>query len=100
MAKDFFTQIYPETRFKAMVCYSWLLHSGLKGLIPPGSRILHFAENFEIISESGDRKQAVERIFGRRYRRKADYPQQTRLQREALRHLSKLGYALGIIDLD
>ena len=100
MAKDFFAQHFPETRFRAMVCYSWLLHSGLKDLLPGNSRILRFAENFEIISESGDRTQAVERIFGKRHRRKADCPQQTNLQRAALRDISKLGYALGVIYLD
>lgn len=100
MAKNFFPMVYPETRFKAMVCYSWLLHSGLKELLPPDSRILQFAGNFDVISETGDKRQALERIFGKRYRRKADFPQQTSLQRTALRDLSKLGYALGVIYLD
>ena len=99
MAKDFFTRVFPETRFLAMVCYSWLLNSGLKDLLPSNSRILRFAKNFNVIFEAADKKQAVERIFGRRYRRKAEYPQQTSLQRAALRDLSKLGYALGIIYL-
>lgn len=100
MAKDIFPQIFPETRFRAMVCYSWLLHSGLKDLLPGDSRILRFAKNFEIVSESGDKQQALERVFGRRYRRKADYPQQTSLQRAALGNPSKLGYSLGVIYLD
>ncbi|MEN6531621.1 MAG: acyltransferase domain-containing protein [Anaerolineaceae bacterium] len=100
MAKDFFPRVFPETRFQALVCYSWLLHSGLQDLLPPNSRILHFAENFEVVSETGDNRQAVERIFGRRYRRRANYPQQTSLQRNALRDPAKLGYALGIIYLD
>ena len=100
MARDFFKEVLPGTRFRAMVCYSWLLHSGLQNLLPPGSRILRFAKNFEVISESGDNKQAVERIFGRFYRHKADFPQQTSLQRAAYRDLSKLGYSLGIIYLD
>ena len=100
MAKDFFTQVFSATHFRAMVCYSWLLYSGLKELLPANSRILRFAENFEIVSESGDKKQALERVFGRRYRRKADYPQQTSLQQASLRDMSKLGYALGVIYLD
>lgn len=99
MARDFFAEVFPETQFRAMVCYSWLLHSGLQGLLPRNSRILRFAENFEIISKTGDKRQAVERIFRRRHRQKADYPQQTSLQQAAFRDLSKLGYALGIIYL-
>jgi hypothetical protein len=100
MARGFFKEVFPGTSFRAMVCYSWLLHSGLQDLLPPGSRILRFAAHFEVVSETGDKRQAVERIFGKSYRRKADYPQQTSLQRAAYRDLSKLGYALGIIYLD
>lgn len=100
MARGFFKEIFPRTCFRAMVCYSWLLHSGLQDLLPPGSRILRFAAHFEVVSETGDKRQAVERIFGKSYRRKADYPQQTNLQRAALRQPFKLGYALGVIYLD
>ncbi len=100
MARQFFANTFPQTHFRAMVCYSWLLHSGLKDLLPSGSRILQFAQNFEVVSETGDKMQAVERIFGRHYRRKADFPQQTSLQRAASRDPSKLGYALGVIYLN
>ena len=99
MARDFFVQFFPEPRIKAMVCYSWLLYSGLKDLLPADSKILHFAENFDVVSETEDKRQAVERIFGKRFRRKADYSQKTSLQRAALRDPSKLGYALGVIYL-
>ena len=100
MARGFFKDVFPGTQFRAMVCYSWLLHSGLKSLLPPDSRILGFAKNFDVISETRDDTQAMERIFGKRFRRKADYPQQTSLQRTALRSPSKLGYALGVIYLN
>lgn len=100
MAKDFFAQFFPDTRFRAMVCYSWLLHPGLKALLPPNSRILRFAENFEVIIEAADQRQAFERIFGKRFKRKMDFPQKTILQRAALRDPSMLGYALGVIYLD
>ena len=100
MAKDFFKEVHPGTHFRAMVCYSWLLHSGLKDLLPPNSRILRFAEYFEVIIETTDQRQAIERIFGKRYKRKRDFPQKTSLQQAALQQPSKLGYALGIIYLD
>ena len=96
LAEDFFARNFPQTQFQAMVCYSWLLHPGLKALLPPESKILRFAENFEVVAEAADDTQAVERIFGRRFQRKADYPQETRLQRAALRESQKLGYALGV----
>ncbi len=100
MARGFFKDVFPGTPFRAMVCYSWLLHSGMKDLLPSDSRILLFSENFDVISQTGDDTQAMERIFGRRFRRKVDFPQQTSLQRAALWSPSKLGYALGVIYLD
>ncbi len=100
MARGFFKDVFPGTPFRAMVCYSWLLHSGMKDLLPSDSRILLFSENFDVISQTGDDTQAMERIFGRRFRRKVDFPQQTSLQRAALWSPSKLGYGLGVIYLD
>jgi len=99
VAKAFFHQVYPDTHFKAMICYSWLLHSGLQDLLPRNSRILHFARNFDVISETGDKRQAVERIFGKPFGSK-HLPQKTSLQQAALRDMSKLGYSLGVIYLD
>ena len=100
MAKDFFAHYFPETPIRAMVCYSWLLHSGLSEILPESSRIVQFAKNFKIVSETADNKQAKERIFGGHYRRMSDYPQRTSLRRAALRDMSKLGYAFGVIYLD
>lgn len=96
LAKSFFEKHMPETKFEAFVCYSWLLHPGLGQLLEKESRIVRFAEQFELIGQVCDREQALERIFGKRYRARKDAPQETRLQKAALRDLSKLGYACGV----
>lgn len=99
-AKDFFAVHYPEFSGKTFVCYSWLLYPGMLELLPPGSRIGTFASRFRVIGAVSDPygSDAVNRIYGRRYRRKSDYPQNTQLQRSALGNFSKLGMGCGVIE--
>ena len=96
-ARAFFRTYFPEREFKAFITYTWLLHPGLQTLLPEDSKILGFASMWEVIGQNGDKTQALERIFGGRRRRHADYPQETALQRAALKDLGALGYACGII---
>jgi|JMBV01.1.fsa_nt_gb hypothetical protein len=95
-ARDFFRRYFPSQDFKAFISYTWLLYPGLNEVLPAESRILQFAEMWDIVSVVDDKTQALERIFGGRRRRKADYPQESSLQRLALRHMDALGYALGM----
>ena len=96
-ARAFFRRFFPEQDFKAFITYTWLLHPGLRTLLLEGSKILGFASMWEVVGQNGDKTQALERIFGGRRRRHADYPQQTALQRAALKDLGALGYACGVI---
>ena len=96
-ARSFFREVLPDKRFEAFVCYSWLLYPGLREILPARSRIMAFADFFEILGVSKNREQAVERIFGKRFRAKADHPQNTSLQRAALSRIDCLGYAIGLI---
>lgn len=97
LARTFFRKVFPDKAFEAFVCYSWLLYPGLREILPARSRILAFADFFEILGVSKNRDQAVERIFGKRFRAKAEYPQNTSLQRAALKRMDSLGYAIGLI---
>ena len=96
-ARAFFRHHFPATDFKAFITYTWLLHPGLQALLPENSKILRFASLWEIIGQNNDKEQALERLFGGRRRSHADYPQETTLQREALKDLDALGYACGVI---
>ena len=95
-AETFFRMYFPAHRAQAFLCYSWLLYSGLRELLPPQSRILQFARQFSVISQVADPDEAMERIFGKRRPKKADCPQETSLQRAALQNRGCLGYACGI----
>lgn len=99
-AESFFRKFFPEHDYKAFICYSWLLYPGNKKLLSENSNIVKFAKRFEIISEIKDREEAVERIYGKNYRKKSDFPQNTRLQRNTLNHFDSLGYACGIISIE
>ena len=96
-AKAFFSRWKPG----AFVCYSWLLYPEMDPLLPEDSNIRRFAKRFQIIGQVSDPygSDAVRRIYGRRYSRKAEYPTGTSLQKNAIGHFSKLGMACGIIEI-
>jgi len=97
IALDFFQEYYPEHGPKAFVCYSWLLYSGNQKLLDKDSNIIKFAKRFEIISEVQDDKQAIQNIYGKRFRKKKDYPANTSLQQNALIYPKCLGMSCGVI---
>lgn len=100
-AKLFFQQFLPDFKPKAFLCYSWLLYPQMLELLPKESRIASFAARFRIIGQVSDPygSGAVKRIYGRRYARKAEYPQDTQLQKNAIGHFSKLGMGCGLIEI-
>lgn len=100
LARAFFEKHFPEMQFEAFICFSWLLDPFLGKILPAESRIVQFGSFFEIIGQAKDNNQAVERIFGKRWRKKSDFPQDTRLQKAALRHLEEMQYSCGIIWID
>lgn len=48
-AEMFFAKHYPGKRFRAWVCSSWLLDTGLKAVLKPESNILRFQSKFRIV---------------------------------------------------
>ena len=100
LARAFFRKHFPERQIEAFVCFSWLLDPFLGRILLGESRIVQFGSNFEVIGWAKDNNQAVERIFGKRWRKKSDFPQETSLQKAALEHLKDLQYTCGIIWID
>lgn len=98
LAESFFPRLFPDHHAKAYLCCSWLLYPKMRALLAEDSNIVRFAERFSIIGESKDCGEALRRIYGKRYRRKADYPRDTVLQKTACDHLSCLGEACGVIE--
>jgi hypothetical protein len=54
-AEEFFKTHFPDYRFKAFTCFSWLLDPELKAFLPEDSNILKFAQKFTpVYSEKSD----------------------------------------------
>ena len=54
-AEEFFKTHFPDYRFKAFTCFSWLLDSELKAFLPEDSNILKLAQKFTpVYSEKSD----------------------------------------------
>lgn len=96
-AKKFFDLYFPEHKWQAFLCYSWILYPKLKEILPFESNIRHFADRFEIISSCTYSEQAAECVFGKKYTSDKDCPQNTSLQRSVLKDKKIMGYSSGII---
>ena len=98
-AQALFKKIFPETKFKAFLCYSWLLYPDMINILPENSNIKAFAKNFEIIGKIQDSEQAFENLFGKTYKRPPKIKNPTSLQKFAAENPKAFGFACGIIYL-
>lgn len=85
IAASFMKRTFPDTAYKAFLCYSWLLYPEMTSLLAPESNIRFFASLFEIIGECNDIEQAGENI-----------KEGTRLSNAFKSNPERFGYACGI----
>lgn len=97
-AKDFFARCFPDTHFRAFLCYSWLLYPPMTEHLDTTSSIRRFADRFTIIGSCADDEQARENLFDATNRRPP--AAQTSLQKMALEHRERFGFACGIIPIE
>ena len=64
VAGKFFAQFYPDCGFRAYICSSWLLDTGLKKLLGNDSNILKFQSRFRIVLSSVNGFALYWNIFG------------------------------------
>ena len=95
-AQALFKKIFPETKFKAFLCYSWLLYPDMINILPENSNIKAFAKNFEIIGNIQDSEQAFENLFGKAFKRPPKLKNPTKLQKLAAEKPKDFGFACGI----
>lgn len=89
LAEQFFKRYFPELRYAAYVCTSWLLDPQFAELLPSSSNIVQFQRQFHLYQGVGDDNEALRRIFGRLYSDWTKAPQDTAIRRAAVRHLSE-----------
>lgn len=96
-ARRFFST-YFKAKYKAFLCYSWLLYPPMVKCLPLKSNIKQFADRFAIIGSINDPEQALEYLFGQEG--KKELPSDaTTLQRLAFDRVEMFGFACGIITL-
>ena len=62
-ACEFFATYFPDHKWKAFTCHSWLLDSELKGLLSETSNILQFQELFDVVLEH-ESAETLHYVFG------------------------------------
>lgn len=94
-ARRFFSKYFPTVRYKAFLCYSWLLYPPMLEHLSEKSNIKRFAGNFSIIGACNDPEQATGYLFGSGTG-KALPVNATSLQKLAFEHIELFGLACGI----
>ena len=97
-AAEFFPKYYKEFKYEGMYCNTWLLAPALKDMLPAGSRILNFMEDYEILSETPDGDSFLMWVYWKEYPNYESLPEDTSLRRAVKKHLlagGKIGEARG-----
>lgn len=95
-ALEFFPRHFPEHRFRAFACSSWLLDPLLQRLLPPDSNVVRFQREVYLFPSPADGGQMLETVFGavpEDAAALARVPQETTLQRALAAHLRAGGRA-------
>jgi hypothetical protein len=94
LAADFFARHYPEEKFRAALCHSWLLDPQLKEYLPADSNIVRFQNRFHVARE--DREPAdsepVQFVFGDPELSIGTLPRRTAVERAVGDHLRAGGH--------
>ncbi len=91
MAVERLGEYFPERKIRAFTCDSWLLDSKLQEILPPGSNIVKFQQEFYLYPVLGSDEQTFERVFGEKPRDLEAAPRNTMLQKAILDYYSKGG---------
>jgi len=91
-AGAFFAAHFPEVRYKAYVCGSWLLDPQFEGALKPESNIVRFLKEVYLFPLPGaGGRQTFERVFGTAEVDPATAPRDTSLRRAILEHVEHGG---------
>jgi hypothetical protein len=92
-ALDFFPRHFPEHRFRAFACGSWLMDSQLADHLPPTSNLVRFLKRYHLLPlERASAGAIYERVFGEWSPDFSRVPQDTQLRRAVVRHVQSGGH--------
>ena len=98
LAHEFFITHFPEHKYTAFICRTWMLYTLTQDLLPADSNITSFANRFEIFASNQNAKQALDRIYETSNMDEIEAMEKnSSLAQVAYKNLNKLGVAAGII---
>ncbi len=98
LANMFFQTYFPEHKYTAFTCRTWMLYRPTQEILSPDSNITAFSNRFEIIATNQNIKQALDRIYGTSNLVDIERMEKTSsLAEVAYKNLHKLGVAAGVI---
>ena len=86
-AKEFFAQYFSDFHYEKLYCGTWLLSPVLKELLPEGSKILNFMDDYEIFKVNPDTQWFMKWVYQKNYPDLASLPEDTSLRRAIKKHL-------------
>ncbi|MFI5676012.1 acyltransferase domain-containing protein [Streptomyces cellulosae] len=94
LAGEFFARHYPEEKYRAALCHSWLLDPQLKRYLPEDSHIVRFQERFRIAREDTEPAdtEPVRFVFGNPDQPIDTLPRRTAVERAVGDHLRAGGH--------
>jgi len=84
LGREFFPRHFPESPFKAVVCYAWLLDPMLQRILPPSANLPGFQKLFHLFPTWDSEEAAFTRVFGGRPADLATAPRDTGIRRAIL----------------
>ncbi len=88
-AREVFKSCYPEFRYKAFHCHSWMLDPELREFLPENSNILEFQGKYTLYPGETEGIDVFNFVFKMQYTKETDYqsiPEETSLQRALKNH--------------
>ena len=85
-AKEIFAKCYPEFKYKAFHCYSWMIDPQLVNFLPENSNILAFQRKYTPYASESEGTEVFNFVFKLVTRDYNDIPEDTSLQRVLKKH--------------
>lgn len=85
-AREVFAVCFPEFKYKAMACYSWLMDPQLADMLPENSNIVAFQNKFMRFPSYSTGTGVMSFVFLNKYDRYEDLPERTSLERRIKQH--------------
>jgi hypothetical protein len=94
LAREFFARHYPEEKYRAALCHSWLLDPQLKRYLPEESNVVRFQERFRVAHEDTEPAdtEPVQFVFGDPQLPIESLPRSTSVERAVGDHLRAGGH--------